>query len=102
LLKVTHTPTLQPRFIAALGQIGAIQPEFEALMFGIYSMAVLSLSPEPCKEIFGMDRDDLLTKYQFGSQQALMNAGYLRSHDRECLIALMYSLASHPMGQPLP
>jgi hypothetical protein len=55
-------------------------------------MAILSLQPEPCREIFGMGKDDLLTKYQFGCQQGLMNAGYLRSSDRECLTALMMYL----------
>lgn len=96
LMKVTHVPSLQPRFIAAVGNVGGIKPALEALMFGIYTMAIVGLKPATCKEIFGAERDDLLTKYQFGCQQALMNAGYLRSTDRECLTALLMHLVRAP------
>lgn len=93
LLRVTHTPTLQARIIEAASNLNNITPTLEALMFGIYSMAVLSLS-EDCQTIFGMQKDDLLKKYQFGCQQALLKCGFLRSPDRDCLTALYLYLVS--------
>ncbi|KKO99731.1 hypothetical protein THAR02_08161 [Trichoderma harzianum] len=43
LLQVVHAPSLQSRIIEAADNMPNIEPNFEALMFGIYSMAVLSI-----------------------------------------------------------
>lgn len=88
LLKVTHTPTLQGRILDAASDVSAISPSLEALMFGIYSMAVLSLVEEECKSMFGSSREDFLTRFQSGCQQALLKCGFLRSSDLDCLTAL--------------
>ncbi|KAJ5273594.1 hypothetical protein N7478_008719 [Penicillium angulare] len=98
LFKVTHTPSLQGKIIEASSNTANIEPRLEALMFSIYCMAIQSLATETCQAIFGLSRDDLLTKYQFGCQQALLNCQFLRSDDRECLTALflfLYSLQSN-------
>jgi hypothetical protein len=63
-------------------------------MFSIYSMSVLTLTVEDCQSMFGSSKEDLLTKYQFGCQQALLNAGFLRTSDRDCLTALLLYLVS--------
>ncbi|KAJ5108824.1 hypothetical protein N7456_005499 [Penicillium angulare] len=98
LFKVTHTPSLQGKVIEASSNTANIEPRLEALMFSVYCMAIQSLAAETCQSIFGLSRDDLLTKYQFGCQQALLNCQFLRSDDRECLTALflfLYSLQSN-------
>lgn len=94
LLKVTHTPTLQGRIIEAAGNVRNISPNLEALMFSIYCMATLSLGADECEARFGLPKDDLLVKYQFGCQQALLNSGFLRTNNRDCLTALYLYLAS--------
>jgi hypothetical protein len=95
LFKVTHTPTLQPRMIAAAGDLKSITPTMEALMFGIYRCAVMSLSEDDCALMFRtVNQDQLLDRFQFASQQALMKANFLRSSDRECLTALFLYLVS--------
>jgi len=94
LLKVTHTPSLQALLIEAASNIAGISPTFEALMFGIYSIAIMSLTTDECQTAFGSSREELLTKYQFGCQQALLNCGYLRTGDRECLTAFYLFLVS--------
>jgi hypothetical protein len=93
LLRVTHTSTLQGRIIEAASNPTNITPALEALMFSIYSMAVLSLD-EDCETLFGMPKADLLRKFQFGCQQALLNCGFLRSADRDCLTALYLYLVN--------
>ena len=95
LLKVTHTPTLQPRIIDAAGHIASINPPLEALMFSIYCISTLSLSDADFRASFGLERKGLLTSYQYGCQQALLRCRILRSSDRDCLTALYLYLVSH-------
>jgi hypothetical protein len=94
LLKVTHTPTLQSRLIDAASHLTKVDPVLEALMFSIYCVSTLSLETEDCQAIFGSSKDDLLTGYQFGCQQALLNCGFLRTSSRDCLTALFLYLVS--------
>ena len=95
LLKLTHTPTLQPRIIDAAGDTTKIEPNLEALMFAIYCMAVTSLDHEQCQTMFGVPRNDVLRSYQLGTREALINCGFLKSSNRECLTALHLYLVSH-------
>ncbi|KAL8687300.1 MAG: hypothetical protein Q9218_006484 [Villophora microphyllina] len=94
LLKITHTPSLQGRIIEAASNVTNIDPTLEALVFSIYCTSVLSLSVEDCQTIFGVSQDDLLMRYHFGCQQALLNCGFLRTNDRDCLTALCLYLMS--------
>jgi hypothetical protein len=94
LLKLTHTPTLQPRIIDAAGDLSCIDPNLEALMFSIYCMAVFSLDREQCQSWFGRPRPDLIRSYQLGAREALLNCHFLKSNDRECLTALLLYLIS--------
>lgn len=94
LLKVTHIPSLQTRIVEAAGSISNMRPAFEALMFSIYCISILSLDPEDCLVMFGCSQADLLAKYQFGCQQALLNCGFLRCYERDCLTALYLYLVS--------
>ncbi|KAK8098131.1 uncharacterized protein PG998_013617 [Apiospora kogelbergensis] len=101
LLKVTHTPTLQGRIVEAASKLKGIGSDLEALMFSIYSMAILSLDKDECQTMFGMDKSDLTTKYQFACQQALSNASFLRCDSRDCLTALfLYLLAVRDETMP--
>lgn len=101
LLKVTHTPSLQGCIIEAASNVTNISPTLEALMFSIYCMAVLSLVVDDCQAIFGSSKEDLLTRFQFGCQQALLNCGFLRSSDRDCLTALyLYLVSVRPSTVP--
>jgi hypothetical protein len=94
LLKVTHTPSLQARIIEAAGNISKISPTLEALMFSIYCMSIQNLTIGDCQDMFGSSKVDLLTRYQFGCQQGLLNCGFLRCDDRDCLTALYLYLVS--------
>jgi hypothetical protein len=97
LLKVTHTPSLQSSIIEAASNLTDISPVLEALMFSIYCAAVFSLEADSCQAILGSSKEDLSTRFRFGCQQALMNCGFLRSYDRDCLTALYLYLVS-PFG----
>jgi hypothetical protein len=94
LLKITHTPSLQSRIIEATSNVANISPALEALMFSIYCMAILSIDEGDCMAIFGSSQEDLAVRFQFGCRQALVNCGFLRSTDRDCLTALYLYLVS--------
>ena len=94
LLKVTHTPSLQSRILEAAGNISLITPSLAALMFSFYSMAIVSITVDECQTMFGLSKLELLRKYQFGCQQALLKCGFLRCGHRDCLTAFYLYLVS--------
>ena len=63
-------------------------------MFGIYCIALNTLSPHDCEAMFGMFRETLSTRFRFGCQQALLNCRFLRSAELECLTAFYLYLVS--------
>jgi len=88
LLKVTHTPSLQPLIIDAASKIPDIDPALEALMFGIYSTSIASLEDSECRSLFQWPKKDLLAGYQSACQNALLKCGVWRSNDVTTLTAL--------------
>ncbi|KAK4570183.1 hypothetical protein LTR86_002263 [Recurvomyces mirabilis] len=101
LLKVTHGPSLQARIVDAMGSLQTIDSTLEALLFSIYSMAILSLDKASCYATFGAAQDDLMSGYQFGCQQALLSCGVFKSNDREGLTALfLYLISARPATDP--
>ncbi|KAJ8115454.1 hypothetical protein OPT61_g2904 [Boeremia exigua] len=94
LLKVTHAPTLQARILDAAVDVSSIGRELEALMFSIYCAAVITLSEEDCHSMLGDSKTKLLRKYQDACHQALINCGFLRSKERDCLTAFFLYLVS--------
>ena len=94
LLKVTHTPTLQPRLIDATGRLSNVDSTLTALMFGIYCISVVSLTEEESWTMFAASKNDLLGRFQFGCQQALLHSAFLRTEDLDCLTAMYLYMVS--------
>ncbi|KAL1303046.1 hypothetical protein AAFC00_003356 [Neodothiora populina] len=94
LLKVTHTPTLQSRIIDAASDLKSTRSPLVALLFSIYCVAVMSLNEEDCLDMFSASKAQIAKKYRLGCQQALMKSNFLRSNDRECLVAFYLYLIS--------
>lgn len=63
-------------------------------MFSIYSVAIFSLNQTDCIKLFHSPREDLLARYQLGAKEALLNCGFLKTGDRDCLTALHFYLVS--------
>lgn len=98
LLKVTHTPTLQTRIIEAAADLQSVSATMHALMFGIYCVAMLTISDEDCIAVFGTKCGDLLKKFQLGCRQALLRCNILRTNDRNCLTAFyLYLVRNIPI-----
>lgn len=101
LLKISHVPTLQGQIIGAGANPAKISRPLEALMFSIYFIAVTSMKEEEVQSMFGEDRNVLLSKYHTAAQQALVNAGFMRSTELMVLQAYtlyLVSLAHHSLG----
>ncbi|KAF3039000.1 hypothetical protein E8E12_005018 [Didymella heteroderae] len=101
LLKVTHAPTLQASILDAAVDPKGISHELEALMFSIYCTALITMSEEECRAMLGEPKAKLLGKYQDACRQALINCGFLRSRDRDCLTAyFLYLISLRPDTHP--
>lgn len=92
LLKVTHTPTLQPRIIEGMSNLGSLEPSFELLLFSIYSVATASLDDKQCQEMFQASRDDMLLRFQTAGQQALSRCKIWSGASDETLAAFFLFL----------
>ncbi|KAK0715662.1 fungal-specific transcription factor domain-containing protein [Lasiosphaeris hirsuta] len=101
LLKLTHTATLQANIISASANPAKISRPQEALMFSIYFSAITSMTDEEVHTTLDDDKAVLLTKYHNATQQALVNAGFMRSTDLMVLQALLlYLLCVRPYVDP--
>ncbi|KKY13526.1 putative fungal specific transcription factor domain-containing protein [Diplodia seriata] len=97
LIKLLHAPTVQRQILKATTNLDAVDPGIEALMFAIYTFAVVSLSPEECQSTFGESKAELLPKFQHGTKLALHRAEFLRSSQLVVLQAyILYLLAMRP------
>jgi Fungal specific transcription factor domain len=81
LIKIFHAPTVQQQVLDATADLDNVPKEMEALMFGIYSMAIASFAEYECLPIFGEPKATLLKRYQSGARLACQRAGLLRSSD---------------------
>lgn len=94
LTKLVHVPSLQPAIEKAITNMDRIPRGFEALMFSIYSMAVLSSTAEECYEVFGAPRTILLPRYVSATKTALSRASFMSSTSIVVLQALVLHILS--------
>jgi Fungal specific transcription factor domain len=93
LTKVVHVPTLQSAIEKATIDIGIIPRRFEALMFMIYSAAVMSLKDE-YKRRLGEPRRTLLSRYTSATKAALSRTKVMGTISIVVLQALVLHLLS--------
>ncbi|CRG84221.1 hypothetical protein PISL3812_01536 [Talaromyces islandicus] len=92
--KVFHVPTVKPAIEKAVANTATIPRGFEALMFSIYSAAVMSLKDDECKQKFGEARRDLLSRYIRSTKSALSRAKFMGTSNLVVLQALVLHLLS--------
>ncbi|KAK9564461.1 hypothetical protein V6Z88_002537 [Aspergillus fumigatus] len=101
LLKVTHTPTLQPRIVDAVCDLGNIHPTLEALMFSIYCIAVMSLTDNECHRLLRSSKEDLLARYRLGCRQLLIKCRPWQFTNVDGLTAVyLYLVSVSPQTDP--
>lgn len=94
LIKIFHAPSVQKTVLDAAANLDDVPKNVEALMFGIYAAAMISMSDAESRNFFNEGREAVMARFQSGTQQALQNAGYLRSTDIVVLQAFILYLVS--------
>lgn len=94
LTKIIHVPTLQPYVIEAAGASRGIPLNVESLLFAIYTISVVALSPEECIRLLDCPKEDAIKRFSRGVRIALMKLGFLTSYDLVVLQALVLYLVS--------
>lgn len=94
LTKVVHVPTLRPAIQKAASNTRTVPRSFEALMFSIYSAAVMSLKEDECKQKFGEPRKSLLSGYISATKAALSRAKFMGTTSLVVLQALILHIIS--------
>lgn len=92
LVRILHRPTAKTILMNAASSLDRLSKPAEALLFSIYFGAVVSLTPEQCRQLLDEDRQSLLKKYRFATEQALARADFLNSSSLMCLQALSFFL----------
>lgn len=92
--RILHKPNLRTFISGAKNNLDSMPggSKMQALMFAMYFAAVTSLTPEECMAQFGEQRQALLTKYRYGTEQALVHAQLLNSEEMVTLQALVIYL----------
>lgn len=97
LIKIFHAPSVQQKVLDATADLEEIPKNTEALLFGIYASAMISMDDEGSQKLFSENKEVILERFQSGARQALRNAGYLRSSDIVVLQAFtLYLVRSVP------
>jgi hypothetical protein len=92
--KVFHVPTVRPAIEKAAANTAGIPRGFEALMFSIYSAAVMSLKDDECRQKFCEPRSDLRSRYIRATKSALSRAKFMGTSNLVVLQALVLHLLS--------
>ncbi|KAF4961735.1 hypothetical protein FGADI_98 [Fusarium gaditjirri] len=95
-IKVLHTPTIENIVKQRKGNFSTCGHNVEALLFAICLAAIASMDEETVSLNFNTPREQLLQRYQFGTEQALARANFLTTKDITVLQALIIYLSLLP------
>lgn len=79
LTKILHGPTVQQQLLEASGSLDTVSKEFEALMFSIYCIALVSLKEDDVQNTYKESKAVLLSRSRRGARLAFTKAGILRT-----------------------
>lgn len=94
LTKIIHVPTVQPYVIEATSNILNVPLHYQALLFSIYTMAVVSVTEQECVAMFGTSRAVALARYTLGAKASLVSFNFLKNENMAILQALILFLVS--------
>ncbi|KAL8819178.1 MAG: hypothetical protein Q9223_002331 [Gallowayella weberi] len=87
--RILHKPTLRKFISGAKDHLDTMPGgnKMQALMFAMYFAAITSLTPEECMASFREEKHQLLARYRYGTEQALVQADILNSMEMVTLQA---------------
>ncbi|KAM0501938.1 hypothetical protein ACHAP8_004235 [Fusarium lateritium] len=95
-IKILHVPTVEKIIKDLKGNFSSCGSTTEALLFAISLAAITSLDDETVAYNFNTPKEQLLQRYQFGTEQALARVNFLSSKDITVLQALVIYLSLLP------
>ncbi|CAK7266132.1 hypothetical protein SEPCBS119000_001867 [Sporothrix epigloea] len=94
LTKVIHVPTLQPYVVEAASGSNNVPPSVKTLLFAIYTLSTVSMTPDECLSMLGYSRETALQRFSNGVRLCLLKTNFLKCYDLETLQALVIYLIS--------
>lgn len=80
---------MKDNIFTAYDSLDSLGKPIESLIFVVFFAAVTCMTPNDCREILGEDKNELLVRYRFATEQALERAGLLTT--QEVVAHLLYS-----------
>ncbi|KAK6387083.1 hypothetical protein LTS17_000349 [Exophiala oligosperma] len=93
-LKLLHAPTTEQTIQTVMVRPEKMSRSFEALLFAIYSAAVMSMRDEDCEQRFGQTRKHLLSRYIRATKLALTRAKLMGTSNLTVLQAYLLHLVA--------
>ncbi|CAK7215304.1 hypothetical protein SCUCBS95973_002436 [Sporothrix curviconia] len=94
LTKIIHVPTLQPYVVEATSGSNSVPPNVRTLLFAIYTLSTVSMTPDECLNMLGYSRETALQRFSSGVRLSLLKTNFMKSYDLETLQALVIYLIS--------
>ncbi|KAL7929532.1 hypothetical protein V8C35DRAFT_325101 [Trichoderma chlorosporum] len=99
LTKIVHAPTLQEKILEAAWTVESATKPLEANMFAVYALAIVSMKPATCFDLFGERRSALLNRYRTGALRALSGTNLFSTRNMEVLQALTLIIMIDPQSE---
>ena len=93
-MKLIHAPTIDKAIQHTASHSEKVSKSVEALLFAIYSVAVMSMQDKDCEQRFGQPRKPLLSRYVRATKLALSRANLMGTSNIVVLQAFLLHLAS--------
>ncbi|KAI5461686.1 fungal-specific transcription factor domain-containing protein [Mariannaea sp. PMI_226] len=94
LMKIIHVPSVQPYVMDAATNMENVPINYQALLFSIFTMAVVSISENESLQLLGAPRDDAIRRFTMGTKIALQKFNFLKNFDMVVLQSLQLYLVS--------
>lgn len=91
-LKILHGPTVKNVIMKAAVSASSLTKANESLFYSICFAAVISMTEDQCRSLLDEDKDKLMQKYRFATEQALARANFLNSSNLMVLQAFVMFL----------
>lgn len=98
LTKFIHAPTLQQKILETAWTVETVAKPLEATMFAVYALAVASMKPAICRDVFGETRSVLMNRYRMGALRALSGTNLFATRDLHVLQALTLIIMIDPQS----
>lgn len=92
LTKIIHVPTVQPHVVEIATNLANVSLPYQALLFSIFSMAVISLDETETNQLLGTSRDKAIQMFNAGAKAALVRFNFMKNYDMVSIQAFLIYL----------